>query len=130
MANLASSSTNCFYFRTYNDNDSDVFNLVEHQSSDLFDKLIGYTQVRLGETLSTYRLLINTVRYLYLYDPPSKQMDWTLDKKLYFQADLIQGNMLALSFREAKTAEIIKTALWFYTAEERDEYYSSLINQA
>jgi hypothetical protein len=138
--------------------------MVEQKSGNRFDKLINYSQIRLGQVVVShptlerrpsllgsgdpfkqeldnfqkfvytkgedegedlYKLVINTVGYIYCIEPSGKNIRWVLNKKYYYKiSDSKDPRDLSLSFyfQDARNSQSREEKIIFYTPSDKKTF--------
>lgn len=85
----------------------------------------NYSQVNPREA-ELYKLLINTVGYIYCIDPATKTIRWILDKNYYHRVSKTDKNRLQFSFQDARDLASRNELVEFYTDHDIETFHDSL----
>lgn len=80
---------------------------------------------RESEGEEVYKLLINTVGYIYCIEPSSKNIRWVLNKKYYYRiSDNKDPEELSLNFyfQDARNSQSREVKVIFYTETDKKKF--------
>lgn len=105
----------------------DIFNIPSSQQQQyaVSTPIFNQSQMDVNHA-ELYKLLINTVGYIYCIDPSEKQICWILDKNYFNQIAKADKNRLTFTFQDARDCASQCQLVEFYTDEDMETFHESL----